>query len=141
MKRTLLFLFMTVFALSFNSCSSDDDNNNGGDTGNTVKLTAVFRQQSNGVENPLPGTMYIFKLTKELSGYDYNSDNHTFKLSDGTILKAAYTLKMNENGAKEEWIDKNTKYVYSFEPDFDHTKYSIDRFETKEESITIMKVR
>lgn len=140
MKKALLFLFMTVFALSFNSCSSDDDNGDGGGTGNTVKLTAVFQYKKDGETKPSAGTrMFIFKVVGNTNSWQYNQIDHTFKKSDGTVVNPTYSLKANESGAIISNIDSNTSYIYAYEPGIDPTKYGVDKFETKNDPIEILK--
>ena len=140
MKKTLLFLFMTVFALSFSACGSDDDDDNGDGDGNTVKLTAVFQYQKGDEVKPSAGTrMFIFKAVGSTNDWQYNQTSHTFKKTDGTVVNPIYTLKANEGGVIEANIEKNTSYIYAYEPGIDPTKYGVDRFETKNDTVDILK--
>jgi uncharacterized lipoprotein YehR (DUF1307 family) len=141
MKKTLLFLFLTVFALSFNSCSDDDEDSDDGDNGgNTVKLTAVFQYKKGDEIKPSAGTrMFIFKTVGDSNDWQYNQTDHTFKKADGTIVNPVYTLKASAGGVIEANIEKNTSYIYAYEPGIDPTKYGVDRFDTKNDPVDILR--
>lgn len=73
MKKALLFLFMTVFTLSFNSCSSDDDNGDGDGTGNSKVIVSAEMKFKSG-ENYLSdvgGQLYHFKDFSDYVNYNY----------------------------------------------------------------------
>lgn len=140
MKKALLFLFLTIFALSFSACGSDDDDN--GDGGNTVKLTAVFKYQKDGATKPSAATqMYIFKTGGEsTSDWTYNKNNHYFEKKNGSVVYSTYSFKANNDGIVSQDIENNTSYIYVYEPSIDPSIWGSDSFDTKGQPISIEKV-
>ena len=136
MKKLLLSFLIAFVAFSFNSCSSDDEDN---DTSDKVKVSVFCMKNVDGVDTPLQGTMYFFKVVEYPKGWDYNRKNHTFTLKDGTILRSNYSLNIPESGSQEGYLDANSLYMHVWEPSDSETVYGIENLETKNEPVTIYK--
>jgi len=75
MKKTLLFLFLTVFGLSFSACSSDDDDNgDGGSTTKKVTISIYYKMQNSEYDYPDSySKVYVFRNT------GFKSDKYRFE--------------------------------------------------------------
>ena len=94
----------------------------------------------NGVDTPLQGTIYLFKVPEYLKGgWDYNRKNHTFTLKDGTILRSNYSLNVPKSGSQQGSLDANSFYLHVWEPSDSETVFGVESIETKKEPVTIHK--
>jgi len=139
MKKLFLQLLISLVAFSFNSCSSSDDEDNDNDTTDKVKVTVICMENINGVDSPLKGTIYFFKVPAYLKGWDYNRKNHTFTLKDGTIIHSNHSLNIPESGSQEGYLDANSFYMHVWEPSDSETVFGVESIETKDKSVTIYK--
>ncbi|MDU1905922.1 MAG: hypothetical protein E6772_14190 [Dysgonomonas sp.] len=138
MKKVLFSLLIAFVAFSFNSCSSSDDEDN--DVTDKVKVTVICMKNVDGVDTPLQGTIYFFKVPEyPKGGWDYNRKNHTFTLKDGTILRSNYSLNIPESGSQVGYIEANSFYMHVWEPSDSETVFGVESIETKKEAVTIYK--
>lgn len=132
--KKLLFIFPILLSVLFLSCSDEDNNTN-----DKVKVSVFCMKNVDGVDTPLQGTIYFFKVAEYPKGWDYNRKNHTFTLKDGTILRSDYSLTMLESGSQEGYLDANSLYMHVWEPSDSETVYGIENLETKNKPVTIYK--
>lgn len=102
MKKTILFLLVSMMTLSFNACSSDDDDNGDGtNVGKEVIVSITANYKSDGKEIADVGAVvYVFNALSvhEEAGWKYIG-NGEFE-SEKWNRKTKYTYKevMKENG-------------------------------------------
>lgn len=133
MKKTLLFLFLTVFALSFNSCSDDDDN--GSDSQYQQVLTRTKTVEGKDTYAQSGVYVYIFM------GDDYTQEKYSYAgggaMYEGErLIKANYNAVTDKDGKsaiKANFGNKPyTVVVQRFKDSTDATKmFYIQKFDVK----------
>lgn len=94
MKKTLLFLFLTVFALSFNSCSDDDNGGNNNNKAIDVHVDVTyFSSAQNQTITDVGSIVYLFDGFSIYNGGDWKYQGNGIFLSEKWGTKWASSNK------------------------------------------------
>lgn len=102
MKKNILFLLVSVMALSFNACSSDDDDNGGSDPlGKEVKVSIIANYSAEGkVLTDVGAIVYVFNALSihEEAEWKYIGNGEFESEKWNRKTKYAHKEVMKENG-------------------------------------------
>ena len=98
MKKTLLFLFLTVCALSFNSCSDDD---NGGDpaTDGKILVSVYYKMENSEYEYPdSQSKIFIIRgVGFTNSNFEYKGEGKFYNKDKGEWTEPVQKLSNEDN--------------------------------------------